>query len=105
MSPDGLHKNLACSQVVVARGQLRPVYVDGQNSVDSSGNVVGEDDIGRQAEQVFKNLEIALSTAGARRENIIRWIIYVVQGQPLQPGFETFQRIWATGPALRLLPC
>lgn len=94
MSPDGLHKNPAFSQVVVARGQVRTVYVGGQSSIDFSGNVVGKGDIGRQAEQAFKNLEIALSAAGARLENIIKWTIYVVQGQPLQPGFEEFQRVW-----------
>ncbi len=94
MSPDGLHKNPAFSQVVVARGQVRTVYVGGQNSVDSSGSIVGKGDIGRQAEQAFKNLEIALSAAGARLENIVKWTIYVVQGQSLQPGFEAFQRVW-----------
>ena len=98
MSPDGLHKNPAFSQVVVVRGQVRTVYVGGQNSVDSSGNVVGKGDIGRQAEQAFKNLEIALSAAGARLENIVKWTIYVVQGQPLQPGFEAFQRLWGHRP-------
>jgi enamine deaminase RidA (YjgF/YER057c/UK114 family) len=98
MSPDGLHKNPAFSHVVVARGQVRTVYVGGQNSVDSSGNVVGKGDIGRQAEQAFKNLEIALSAAGARLENIVKWTIYVVQGQPLQPGFEAFQRVWGHRP-------
>lgn len=98
MSPDGLHKNPAFSQVVVASGQVRTVYVGGQNSVDSSGNVVGKGDIGRQAEQAFKNLEIALSAAGARLENIVKWTIYVVQGQPLQPGFEAFQRVWGHRP-------
>lgn len=98
MSPDGLHKNPAFSQMVVVRGQVRTVYVGGQNSVDSSGNVVGKGDIGRQAEQAFKNLEIALSAAGARLENIVKWTIYVVQGQPLQPGFEAFQRLWGHRP-------
>jgi enamine deaminase RidA (YjgF/YER057c/UK114 family) len=98
MSPDGLHKNPAFSQVVVARGQVRTVYVGGQNSVDSSGNVVGKDDIGQQAEQAFKNLEIALSAAGARLENVVKWTVYVAQGQPLQPGFEAFQRVWGHRP-------
>ena len=98
ISPDGLHKNPAFSQVVVASGQVRTVYIGGQNSVDSAGNVVGKGDIGRQAEQAFKNLEIALSAAGARLENIVKWTIYVVQGQPLQPGFEAFQRVWGHRP-------
>jgi enamine deaminase RidA (YjgF/YER057c/UK114 family) len=45
MNPDGLHKNPAFSQVVVASGQMGTVYIGGQNAVDSSGNVVGKGDI------------------------------------------------------------
>ncbi len=98
INPDGLHKNPAYSQVVVTKGKVRTVYVGGQNAVDSSGQIVGKGDIGRQAEQVFKNLEIALSAAGTRLEDVIKWNIYVVQGQPLQPGFEVFQRVWGNRP-------
>jgi enamine deaminase RidA (YjgF/YER057c/UK114 family) len=29
---------------------------------------------------------------------MIKWTIYVVQGQPLQPGFEVFQRVWGGRP-------
>jgi enamine deaminase RidA (YjgF/YER057c/UK114 family) len=98
ISPEGLHNNPAFSQVVVTKGQVRTVYVGGQNAVDSSGNIVGKGDIGRQTEQTFKNLEIALAAAEARLENTIKWTIYVVQGQPLQPGLEVFQRLWGKRP-------
>ncbi|MGD8968621.1 MAG: RidA family protein [Anaerolineae bacterium] len=94
LSPDGLHENPAFSQVVVTQGKVLTVYVGGQNAVNSSGEIVGEGDIGQQAEQVFKNLEIALSAAGARLENIIKWNVYVVHGQPPQPAFEVFRRVW-----------
>lgn len=103
MSPGGLHKNPAFSQVVVTKGEVRTVYVGSQHAIDSSGQIVGKADIGRQAEQTFRNLEIALSAAGARLENIVKWTIYVVQGQPLQPGFEVFQRAYGeVGPIPRL---
>jgi enamine deaminase RidA (YjgF/YER057c/UK114 family) len=98
LSPDGLHQNPAYSQVVVVKGDVRTVYVGGQNAVDSSGQIVGEGNIGEQAEQIFRNLEVALSAAGARLGNVIKWNAYVVQGQPLQPAFEAFQRTWGSRP-------
>ncbi len=41
LNPDGLHKNPAYSQAVVATGDVQTVYVGGQNAVDTAGNVVG----------------------------------------------------------------
>jgi enamine deaminase RidA (YjgF/YER057c/UK114 family) len=31
-------------------------------------------------------------------EHIVKWQVYVVQGQPMQPSFAVFQRIWGTRP-------
>jgi enamine deaminase RidA (YjgF/YER057c/UK114 family) len=89
-----LHKNPAYSQAVVTTGNVKTVYVGGQNAVDVSGNVVGSGDIGIQAEQIFKNLETALAAGGARLDDVIKWNIYVIAGQPIQPALEVFQRVW-----------
>jgi enamine deaminase RidA (YjgF/YER057c/UK114 family) len=94
LNPDTLHKNPAYSQAIVTSGNFKTVYVGGQNAVDASGTVVGKGDIAAQTEQIFKNLEAALEAGGARLEHVIKWSIYVVQGQPLQAGFEVFQRVW-----------
>ena len=98
LNPNGLHLNPAFSQVVVTQGQVRTVYVGGQNAVDASGAIAGKRDIEVQAEQIFKNLEIALSAGDAVLENIIKWNIYVLQGQSPQPAFEVFQRVWGNRP-------
>jgi enamine deaminase RidA (YjgF/YER057c/UK114 family) len=98
LNPKGLHKNPAYSQAVVAKGNVKSVYVGGQNAVDTSGNVVGADDIKVQAEQIFKNLETALAAGGAKLDDVVKWNIYVVQGQPSQPAFEVFQRVWGDRP-------
>lgn len=98
IKPDGLHKNPAFSQVVVVPANSRTIYVGGQNSVDSSGEIIGKGDMGLQARQVFKNLEIALSAAGARIDHVIKWNIYIVQGQSPRAGFEEFQRVWGNRP-------
>lgn len=94
LNPADMHKNPAYSQVAVVQGNVRTVYVGGQNAVNQSGEIVGSGDMARQAEQVFLNLEIALASAGAKLEHIIKWNVYVVAGQPAQPAFEVFQRVW-----------
>lgn len=98
LNPNGLHQNPAFSQVVVTAGSMRTVYVGGQNAINSSGAIVGKGDIKVQAEQIFQNLEIALSAGGAMLENVIKWNVYVIQGQPPQPAFEVFQQVWGNRP-------
>lgn len=98
LNPEELHENPAYSQAVVTTGNIKTVYVGGQNAVNTSGEVIGKGDIAAQAEQIFKNLETALAAGGARLDHIIKWNIYVVQGQPPQPAFEVFQRVWGNRP-------
>jgi enamine deaminase RidA (YjgF/YER057c/UK114 family) len=98
LNPEGLHANPAFSQAVVVTGNVKTVYVGGQNAVDASGAIVGKGDIGAQSERALKNVEIALAAAGARLEHIVKWDVYIVQGQPLLPGFEAFRRAWGDRP-------
>jgi enamine deaminase RidA (YjgF/YER057c/UK114 family) len=93
ISPDGLHKNPAFSNVIVVSGNARTVYVGGQDAVDASGQVVGKGSLKAQVGQVLKNLEIALAAGGATLEHVIKWNLYVVQGQSLQEGYAAFQAI------------
>jgi enamine deaminase RidA (YjgF/YER057c/UK114 family) len=62
--------------------------------VDASGQIMGKGDIAAQTEQVFRNLETALRAAGAGLEDVVKWNLYVLAGQPLEPGFAVFQRVW-----------
>jgi enamine deaminase RidA (YjgF/YER057c/UK114 family) len=93
LNPEGLHKNRAFSQVVSVSGPAKTIYVGGQDAVDEQGNIVGKDDITAQTRQVLSNLEKALAGAGAELKHIIKWNIYLVQGQSLQAGFAAFQQI------------
>ncbi len=93
INPDGLNKNPAFTNVIVVTGAVKTVYVGGQDAVDAAGAIVGKGDIKKQVEQIFKNLQIALEAGGAKLEHVIKWNIYLVQGQPLQPGFEVFQQV------------
>ena len=98
LNPTGLHQNPAFSQVVVTQGQVRTVYVGGQNAVDASGAIVGQGNLRVQAEQIFRNLELALSAGEATLANVIKWNVYVLQGQSPQPAFEVFQQVWNNRP-------
>ena len=98
INPDALNKNPAFTNVVVVTGSVKTVYVGGQDAIDASGVVIGKGDLKAQTEQVLKNIQTALAAGGAQIEHIIKWNLYVVQGQPLRAGFEVFQRFWGNRP-------
>jgi len=98
INPDDLSKNPAFTNVIVVTGQVKTIYIGGQDAVDASGTIVGKGNIKQQTEQVLNNLQVALKAGGAELEHVIKWNVYIVQGQPLQSGFEAFQRVWGRRP-------
>ena len=98
LNPDQLPKNPGYSQVVAVTGAVKTVYVGGQNAVDASGTIVGKGDMKAQTEQVLRNVGMALAAGGAKLEHVIKWNVYIIQGQSPQPGFEAFRRAWGDRP-------
>ncbi|SRR6266498_4511997 len=98
INPNDLSKNPAFTQVVTVTGPAKTIYIGGQDAVDASGAIVGKGEIKQQVEQVMKNLQTALRASGAELEHVIKWNIYIVQGQPLRPAFEVSQQIWGDRP-------
>ena len=98
INPDSLNNNPAFTNVVVVEGNVRTVHIGGQDAINASGEIVGHGDIVAQVEQVLANLRAALEAGGARPEHIIKWNIYVVEGQSLQAGFAAFQNAWPQTP-------
>ncbi len=94
LNPDTLNKNPAFTNVVIVTGAAKTIYVGGQDAVDASGAIVGKGDLKAQTEQILKNIEAALAAGGAKLEHVIKWNLYVLQGQSLREGFEVFQRVW-----------
>ena len=98
LNPDALNKNPAFTNVIVVTGAVKTVYVGGQDAIDASGNIIGKGDFKAQTEQVLKNMQAALAAGGAGLEHVVKWNLYIVEGQPLRAGFEVFQRFWGKRP-------
>ena len=98
LNPPDLHKNPAYSQAVVVSGNATTIYVGGQNAVDASGNIVGKGDLRVQTEKTLQNVETALAAGGAKLQHVVKWNVYILQGQSAQAGFEAFQTVWGQRP-------
>jgi enamine deaminase RidA (YjgF/YER057c/UK114 family) len=98
INPDSLNNNPAFTNVVVVEGNVKTVHIGGQDAINASGDIVGKGDIVAQVEQILANLRAALAAGGAGPEHIIKWNIYVVEGQSLQAGFGAFQNAWPEVP-------
>ena len=68
----------------VSPGKL--VYVAGQVSVDSSGNLVGKGDVVAQTRQALENIGHVLAAAGASFSDVVEFTTYVV-GRPSVQGY------------------
>jgi enamine deaminase RidA (YjgF/YER057c/UK114 family) len=98
LNPAGLHRHPFYSQAVVVEGNVRTIYVGGQNAVTEDGQIVGVGDLGVQTEQVFENLKTLLAASDAALHDIVKWTIFAVQGQDVRPALGVFQQEWGSAP-------
>ena len=87
INPEGMAKPGAYSHVVIGTG-TRIVSVAGQVATDADGNLVGKDDFGAQALQAYRNVEQALSAAGAGFDDVTKMTVFIVgyeQGTHFEP--------------------
>jgi enamine deaminase RidA (YjgF/YER057c/UK114 family) len=98
LNPEGLPRNPAFSNVAVVSGNVRTIYVGGQDALDAEGKVVGVGDLAAQTEQVLHNLRTALAAADAAPEHVVKWNVLIVDGQDFRAGYEVFQRVWGDRP-------
>ena len=59
----------------VRRGRI--VYFAGQVAIDDQGKLVGGNDFGAQAEQVFRNLGLALAAIGCTARHLAKLNVFV----------------------------
>ena len=76
-NPPALSTPTGYTHVVEVTGPARMIYIAGQIALDKEGKVVGEGDMKAQAEQVFRNLEAALTAAGAKFSDVVKMNTYI----------------------------
>jgi enamine deaminase RidA (YjgF/YER057c/UK114 family) len=95
INPEGLHVNPAFSQVVVASDVAKTVYIGLQHPTDGeTGTVVGVGDVAAQTTRTLANIDRCLAAAGAAKEHLVAWTIYLVAGQDLLAAFAPFRSWW-----------
>jgi reactive intermediate/imine deaminase len=83
-NPPDLSKPSGYTHIVEVTGPSKTIYISGQIAFDKNGTVVGAGDIKAQAEQVFKNLQIALSAAGAKFSDVVKMNSYITDMSKVQ---------------------
>lgn len=76
-NPPTLSTPTGYTHIVEVTGPTKTVYISGQIAFDKDGKLVGAGDMKAQAEQVFKNLQAALSAAGAKFSDVVKMNTYI----------------------------
>jgi len=95
INPPELGSPPGYSQIVeIHAGRL--IFVAGQTALDRDGNVVGKNDFAAQAEQVFRNLTIALQARGCTPANLVKLTVFLTDMDNLGPYREVRNRFFAS---------
>ena len=98
LNPEGLHRNPAYTNVAVVSGPVKTIYIGGQDAITADGEIVGRGDLAAQTAQVLRNIETALTAAGASIDNVVKFSIFIVAGQDVRTGYGAFQATWGDRP-------
>jgi 2-iminobutanoate/2-iminopropanoate deaminase len=82
------------SQAIKANGF---VFVSGQAAIGDNGEIVGEGDFDRQAEQAFANLDRALRAAGSGLDKVVKVTIFLRSMENFAKIVE-LRRRWFSAP-------
>lgn len=89
-NPEGLARPLGQYSHVTRVKASEYLFIAGQLAADKNGQVVGPDDFDAQCRQVFANIEVALTSAGAGWGNVVQFTTYMVHSQDI-PKFMAFR--------------
>lgn len=94
INPENMIIPKGYSHAIAVKGNDKTVYIGGQNAINGNGELIGKNDLKKQTEQVLTNIEKILAKTGAKLENIVKFNIYIRQGENPQEGFQAFQEKW-----------
>jgi reactive intermediate/imine deaminase len=83
-NPPALSAPTGYTHIVEVTGPNKTIYISGQIAYDKEGKLVGPGDMQAQAEQVFRNLEAALSAAGAKFSDVVKMNSYITDMSRIQ---------------------
>lgn len=83
------------SQIVDVQAN-RLVFIAGQTALDRDGALVGREDFAAQAEQVFRNLDIALHAVGCTPSHLVKLTVFLRDMSDLAAYREARNRFFAS---------
>ena len=95
LNPPELGTSPGYSQIVEVRAS-RIIFIAGQTALDRGGVLVGKNDFAAQAEQVFRNLSIALQAVGYTAGDLVKLTVFVRDMGNLVAYREARNRFFAT---------
>jgi enamine deaminase RidA (YjgF/YER057c/UK114 family) len=93
INPPSLTQPTGYTHVVIAPDG-RTVYIAGQVSFDSTGQVVGTGDFRTQTEQVFRNLGRALASVGGSMGDLVKTTTFITDLKNVPLLREVRQKHW-----------
>jgi enamine deaminase RidA (YjgF/YER057c/UK114 family) len=94
INPENMVKPRGYSHAISVSGNYKSIYIGGQNAIDEKGALIGKNSLKQQTEQVLANIDKILQDSGANFRNIVKFNIYILNGQNPQEGFQAFQERW-----------
>ena len=76
VSPEGVLRDRPFAPAVRVEGATRFLFISGQLGEDADGALVSAG-AGEQAAQCFRNIDVLLSAAGAKKEDVAKLTIYL----------------------------
>jgi enamine deaminase RidA (YjgF/YER057c/UK114 family) len=95
LNPPNLGPPPGYSQVVEVQAS-RIVFIAGQTALDREGALVGKNDFAAQADQVFRNLAVALEAVGCTAANLVKLTVFLRDMDNLGAYREARNRFCAT---------
>ena len=96
-NPEGLSQPDGYSQLVTVTGSATIVLLGGKAGIHPDGSFPKS--LAEQSKLTFKNIDIALKAAGARRENVVELEVYIVDLANVdpEPVYDGIRRFFPVG--------